>query len=650
MTQKCENWNKLKLSVQYRKKFKKCRSKINKGFDTETNPDGNIYLIADNSGRYAYNSNGIPLSELIDFLTYKDNRYTLNTFFNLRFDTNAILKQLPIENLKELWRFNITSYENYTIKLIPKKFLSIRKEKSSYNFYDISQFYNTSLDYASKKFLGKSKLIANLKNPVKDKIIDYCINDAILCKELTDYLLKQYHKIGLNLNKLYSTAYVSQKYFHKYCDIPILNRKHKWAEYAFNSYHGGKFETLQRGTFDKLYYYDINSAYPYEIAQLWDLRRGYWEHKKEYDKDCKYAFIQCKIKIDMEPSIIPYPDRNLNIYPKGDLGVNYITKNEYEYLETHKYEIEFIDGYFWKPIMEDRPFTILKKLYEFRQKLKSENNPLEHNIKILLNSLYGKFIQITVSNEKSMDFEDFDSVVDDKDDIELIKKIYKTGNLFNPVYASLITANTRLKLVGHHNKNIVGYATDSILSTRSLDLHIDTGLGNWKLEGSGTGTVIGSGIYVLDFDKRIERFRGFGNTIKYDLKNNLNANLKNTEINFEVERPINMGEALAHIHTYTLNDICKFKTTTKKLNINFDSKRNWERNFQDCDDLLHNNISSEMRDIDAENKERHLNTWNKYTVRHHIKHDIPEDYYTDKSLTRHEQKILKDDAWKQFIR
>ncbi|RLF27920.1 MAG: hypothetical protein DRN14_04805, partial [Thermoplasmata archaeon] len=60
-----------------------------KGFDTETNYKGDIVLLADSEGRYLWNP---TLDEIIEYLTFKDNRNTLNWFYNITFDVESILK------------------------------------------------------------------------------------------------------------------------------------------------------------------------------------------------------------------------------------------------------------------------------------------------------------------------------------------------------------------------------------------------------------------------------------------------------------------------------------------------------------------------------------------------------------------------------
>ena len=117
--------------------------------------------------------------------------------------------------------------------------------------------------------------------------------------------------------------------------------------------------------------------------------------------------------------------------------------------------------------------------------LKEQNNPLQLPLKVILNSIYGKTAQ-RVGN--------------------------KIGNLFCLVIASAVTGHTRAMLyafVSRHgiNHNVVSFATDSVISTKKIDVDSDS-LGGFKLEKSANDVyVLQNGIYRFD---KMWKKRGIG--------------------------------------------------------------------------------------------------------------------------------------------
>ncbi|HEC96343.1 MAG TPA: hypothetical protein ENI59_01540, partial [Euryarchaeota archaeon] len=185
------DFNRLILRKKPLKRLKPSKKKPVYGFDTETYR-GSVKLICEGRGRYLYDP---TLEQVLEFLTHRDYRGAINLFYNLRFDAQGILKLLPEEKLRKLWDTKKTEYKNYTIKYLQGKFLSITKNKHSYKFYDLFQFYDCSLEKASEKYLSgehkidmidRERLNTDLEYWRKEKqwIIKYCIQDAYLTQLL----------------------------------------------------------------------------------------------------------------------------------------------------------------------------------------------------------------------------------------------------------------------------------------------------------------------------------------------------------------------------------------------------------------------------------------------------------------------------------
>jgi len=593
-----DGWNKLIIKKQRRNKRIDRDLKPVIGWDSETDYNGNIWLLANSENRYILYPD---LDMILTFMFNKKYRNTLNLFFNLQFDISVILKMLPNDKLIEIVDTGETKYKGYKLKYIEKKYFSITHQKNSVAFFDIAQFFaGFSLQTASVEFLNDSKNVVEkeeFSNPQyikkhQKELIEYCLKDCELTKRLGDYLFKMFKDVGVVCNQPYSTAYLSQVYFIKKCDIPKFSDVPYIAQkYAFEAYRGGRFEIRLRGMYNNpLYKYDINSAYPEQIADLIDIRRGEWVEVEKYSKKAYYGYyyIEWTPKNNLEWQPLPVQNKGVIIFPKAKMFY-WVTKKELELAKTLG-KVKVCRGVEFYPNEIIYPFKKeIEKMYNNRLELKKQNNPLQYVLKILMNSFYGKMIQ-RVNNT--------------------------TGNLFLPVYATEITANTRIKIFNalkRYNKEIIAVFTDCVISKSPLDLPVSKELGEWDLEIYDRGLFIQSGVYHLEGKQSISKFRGFSTGISLlDLLKNINGIKKAVTFSFYKEKPLKLKECLKHNfikvdngqgHTVELNInknyIGRFVKIEKQLDINGDIKRNWHYNFKSIYDMLNNyHYGSPLNKID----------------------------------------------------
>ena len=265
------------------------------GFDTEV-PMGNLKVIATNEEALEVDT----FQDVLDFLNQGKFRGAIFFLFNLRYDSEVILKMSDdMEFLKKLY-FEGAKPEgicytpstqlgggeegtkcNVKIRYIPSKFLRICFKHGTHyscvSFYDIAQFYSGwTLDMVAKKYLG------DYKNPIsgerigseegyyeahKAEVLEYCRKDAELTLKAAMLMKKTVESVkmprgSLSFRNPISQAKVSEMYIRdnfKYPKVPQAVEFFHWL--AEKSYHGGIFSTLKRGFFDKeLYSYDIRSA------------------------------------------------------------------------------------------------------------------------------------------------------------------------------------------------------------------------------------------------------------------------------------------------------------------------------------------------------------------------------------------------------
>lgn len=538
------------------------------GLDTETLTTGKCFMICTSLG------DTFQLHDLPHCLFSRKYRGKNFVAFNLKFDAGSLLQFLPAKSLKLLQKNGEVYFEDYFIKTIANKCLSIRKLKNTIHIYDMMGFYTSSLEKAAQKYLGEGKLEVGSKKFTKkrvakewNKIEEYCIKDAVLVKRLADRIIRKFEDFGVYPKKLYSVAYISYQYFTTHCGY--INVKRFWdkhrilLDYAMQSFNGGKFEVTTKGS-GKLYEYDIVSAYPYEIANLVDITDARIDYNNEYMEKAIYGFLKCEIEIPYGVSSpVALKDKDLNYFPIGKF-VKVITKTEYEYLVKYGCTINIIDAIWLSKKYIIKPYE--KEIYnlmKMKDLYKKEGRKLDyHTIKIFLNSFYGKMVQLI-----KMD------------------GFYKAGSSWHPIFASVITANVRCRISEMQQlyKNVIAVHTDSIISTKPLDFPDSGGLGDMVYELEGEGVIIGSGIYQIG-DK--SRFRGFDSREKLlDLLPE-----KGNKLNIEINRPYSWRE-VAH-RNMDVDMINRFCDMPRNMRLNFDRKRIWLDDYKCFSELKERNVES----------------------------------------------------------
>ena len=646
-------------NIQFNRKYnyipKEVKDREVIGFDSETY-DGKITLLTDSLENYVIPHN---FNDSMEFLEKNNERYknSLNFFFNLEYDTNALIKWLPEKNILELIEFGRTVYngedkfniekelinesfkynndnlENlektvnnednllkekvlknadaYYISLLKQKYLKITNPKRRFRimFFDIAHFYQLgSLQKTYYKVFDRvyKKRITNRENgfdytDINDNVIQYCIEDSKKCQELAYDFVKLCDSF-VYVKHFFSPASLSKallkKELNKY-ECNFVNSETQ--QYALNSYQGGRFETFKKGYFDKIFVYDINSAYP-SIYENLAIPNGLHITNSKYEKNSLYSYFKCNLNLKSDEIISPLKyfltKKNLLIYPLGKIKEVYLTKKEYEFLLKYDIDIDIIKA---KHIINDNPiypFKFIKDLYSKRMELKKLKNRKEHIIKISANSLYGITIQLTKRIELKKEWsEDEESNPDNEIVIyndRIFLKTFKwvAGEFFNPIFATEITSQIRIKLLEdsfNNQKNIIMFATDSIISDKKLDnLKIDNQLGSYKLENDFAlkGVVLGNGIYQFsDGYERKKGFRGFNTNL--NIIELLEKNKNKTIIDIQKYKPFKLKESRTH-----LEDLNNFSYVLKQLNINSDNKRIWDRDFENCNDALNSQIDS----------------------------------------------------------
>jgi DNA polymerase type B, organellar and viral len=488
---------------------------------------------------------------------------------------------------KELWLKNYTTVDGVRYEYIPHKHLKISSGKDTWvKFWDICQFYASSLDSAAKKYLGEAKMEIATKQftPAYVKkhcgdIIKYCVRDADLTARLGNHLLDKCASFGIRATALYSTASLAFRYFSdKQVYIHIKRYWKNYQEclkYAMDSYSGGKFEATARGAFQG-YEYDIISAYPFEMANLVNLQFADVRKSRKYEKDAMYGFIRCQLEV-YEDTAVPCGllIDNTRVYPVGRYYIT-LTKKEYDYLVSVGVGVKIISAWWLFIDRISYPYRdTVNELYALKRKFKKDT--MEYSlVKICLNGYYGKMVQA----------------------IEDWKGQYQAGVAFNPFYASVITANTRIRVTEIQNTmrdDCIAVHTDSVMTLKPIPAkYLGDNLGDFELVEQGRGVLIACGCYQLG---KAGAFKGFEPAKKpdgeyetwYDI---LTKYKRKHKIPYETLRVESWVEATAKGHTGTIN---LFQNMPKDIDVNADVKRIWSKNNMTAGDYLKHLYRSEPR-------------------------------------------------------
>ncbi len=432
------------------------------GFDTET-VKGKVVLVTCSNGAWLEPKSAV---DLLAFLYQNVPKDGVGFFYNINFDFSVIARKVVEEggNADELRYLKELNYKGFTIKYINGKGFEINRSRHGFRkFFDISQFFadgngKHSLDTVARAWLGEGKMEMDREalgdseefyQANRMKVIEYSIHDSRLAARLGEKFLDLvYDLFHIYPTRFYSQASVAKAWVAKV--HPELVRIAKTIPYfarnaAWHAYRGGIFLVRILGKVDEASEIDINSAYPYALSQLPDLRNLSWHQGAGYHKGV-YSFHYVDVKHD---GFIPYrTGKNYIIYPESnDYIPLWLTGIEVDYLiskgltspEKVRYSV-------WATGAAGKAFPEIPSLYAMRLRYKKKAKEgdkaaeaAQWGIKIVMNSIYGVLAQSRPGITR----------------------------FTNMVYAAYITAMTRRKIWELADKvgreNIISIQTDALV-------------------------------------------------------------------------------------------------------------------------------------------------------------------------------------------
>lgn len=275
----------------------------------------------------------------------------------------------------------------------------IRIQYCSVNFIDSLRLFPVSLQELCQVFnngVGKiSKYqpefnnISLFENQVAyEKFLEYANQDAIVLYlsmvEATKHYLEHY---GVELCRNLSLSSLSLKIFRQRFmkkSIPALNNQ--MDSFIRNSYYGGSTDIYKQYAKD-LYYYDVNSLYPFVMQKYMPLN-PIAHYKAPFDLKNFFGFALAKVTAPegIENPILIFRHEGKTIHPKGTwVGVYF--SEELRAALKFGYKIELLEGIHFE---KGKLFNdYIKHFYEIKKA--NSTGPLRFISKLHLNTLYGIF-------------------------------------------------------------------------------------------------------------------------------------------------------------------------------------------------------------------------------------------------------------------
>ena len=597
----------------------------NLAFDTETE-EGRIFLISNSDKETVNDYNNFqregepePESPLLGLLIYLNNRrYTksVNWFYNLQYDTNALLKYLSFDDRKHIAYYNVVDVEGYRIQIIPNKELKISKldkddkpVKPTF-FYDLAQFY----DFKPLKKLAEqtnySKVYVNdisqvnIQKYYNDKEYfnlwnERCVVDCLITVEIADKLTMIIQQI-VNVNKYKSKASIARRYVLENMNHNLKMPNIHVLDSALQAFHAGHIEACKIGDFKNIHNYDLNSAYPAYIAELYETNTGYL-HNREYEPDTAYSFYLVDVEYyDDNLSPIWFFKSQANYHINGKCEV-WITQMEIEYLQNNGYPVTILQAYHIKKNrFTEKPFEFLvKDLYKMRLEAKERGDEIQLVLKVILNSIFGVTLNAVQKRDISDLPTDLFEIIGGK--LVYYENKYLAGNMYNPVYGCYITANVRTQLFTdfkNYLPKILSVNTDGVYLTHNVNVPTNKELGGYSHKKIDRLMIMGSGRYFVKdklgiIDNVESKFRGIP-LAPVDIEKKMVENKDSNYIELTKEKPIKLKESV-RIPAYK-DKFNTFQEVKKQVYFKTD-RRYWYNEINNISDLWDKQIDSRPFDI-----------------------------------------------------
>jgi hypothetical protein len=284
-----------------------------------------------------------------------------------------------------------------------------------------------------------------------------------------------------------------------------IHRGEDAHEFVFSTYCGGRTEVFQREA-SNLNYYDINSSYPAVMREPMPSGPAIWWSGEPPDcftrPDSGYVgFVEASVELNDYIPLLPVKRDGKLMFPAGRIN------GRWDWAELSRVR-DSVVRYGQSVWFASSPLlaSMVEDLYPYRDpSLPGYDAGLAYVVKILLNSLYGKFGQSALRRKVVPWSEDLPEGAIPVDGTEASPVWYideeVSAPYIMPQIAAHVTALARLKLFDWMQlcgDSLAYCDTDSIITSSHLET--DTSLGALKNEYPGVtfhGTFLAPKLYLL---------------------------------------------------------------------------------------------------------------------------------------------------------
>lgn len=501
-----------------------------------TDEQGNHYYVLIGIGQEQIsNPSGLELDEILEFLWkhYQSGRHAYTGYY-LGYDFTEMLAKLPenrawylftpagkaLRSRKTRSRFGETHFPvgwgRWEFDMLGNKRFKFRpKEYTGDYMYvcDGGPFFQASFlatinpekwedpictpeEYERVKIGKEARSSAKLD----DEMRFYNRLENEIAERLMGRLQEGLLSIGIQLkpSQWFGPGQVAQAWLDQQKNVPGIKKLIEcvpdwFLDAARKTYYGGWFELFAHGHIPgESHEYDINSAYPYIIAALPCMLHGTYSHgygkpKRSMDRNT-LCIVQATAISNTDNTALPGNKAigaMLHRTRKGDILRPTVTKGFFWLHELEAAQragcveaVEYEHWYAYEPCSCPPPLATVAELYELRKSV-GKNTALGKGIRLLINSIYGKFAQSI-----------------------------GTPKYGNAVYASLITAGCRtmiLDAIATHPGGmnaVIMVATDGIYFVSPHNsLPLSGNLGDWEHNVHNNLCLFKPGMYWSDKDR-----------------------------------------------------------------------------------------------------------------------------------------------------
>ncbi len=514
------------------------------------------------SNRIIANSDGEFATETpyLDFLL-EPKPDSIKVFYHIGYNVANVLAMIDItkEEAKKLHDTEELYLSPYKLKYAPNKFFNISKGFYKGNpyatFCDMNQYSSARLD--------------------DDDTPAMCLVKAIAAKKTGEQVYNALCLIGLHPTTIASPVRAYEKEVLDKMNLPTVDDMPEDAgEYAYMCCKGNWLEAFQLGHWERAWDYDINSAYPAELAKLPDLRVGEWQHTDSFYEDGLLGYYKGKVTIKAPFSPIIYTKEgkgsgDLNYTPVGTWDT-YLTRQEIDFIykwNLGTFEVE--DGWYWE-LTKDRK-NLLEGTIEWLHQQKEAAEGLEKEvIKRVMSGIYGKFLETWGGN---------------------------FGQKFNPVYGAEVEVNSRLAVAEFAIQNglehIIHIAVDGVILDKSVELS-EVGIGTWKSSGCSPCFVAETGQVAIKDREGVGDF-----SLSYDwLKYQILLKPEASGYTMRKQSPVTLAVAL----NGNWEKLGQLHETTRTVDISNEMKRAYKEKPKNGQELLSKKYRSEPWDTSLVSK------------------------------------------------